>query len=53
MKDKNENRKGYKKTKVGWIPEEWAAILLKEACVKIGSGITPSPSFLVTAVHKT
>ncbi len=23
MKDRNENRPGYKKTKVGWIPEEW------------------------------
>ncbi|MBW1958766.1 MAG: hypothetical protein JRF31_13360 [Deltaproteobacteria bacterium] len=24
MKDRNENRPGYKKTKVGWIPEEWS-----------------------------
>ena len=23
MKDRNKNRPGYKKTKVGWIPEEW------------------------------
>ncbi len=23
MKDRNENRPGYKKTKVGWIPENW------------------------------
>ena len=23
MSDRNENRPGYKKTKVGWIPEEW------------------------------
>ena len=23
MKDRNENKPGYKKTKVGWIPEEW------------------------------
>jgi len=23
MKDRNENRPGYKKTKVGWIPDEW------------------------------
>ncbi len=25
MSDRNENRPRYKKTKVGWIPEEWAA----------------------------
>ena len=41
MKDKNENRKGYKETKVGWIPEEWTATELRESCSKIGSGITP------------
>jgi hypothetical protein len=23
MSKRNENRPGYKKTKVGWIPEEW------------------------------
>ncbi len=23
MKDRNENRPGYRKTKVGWIPEDW------------------------------
>ena len=21
--EKNENKKGYKKTKLGWIPEDW------------------------------
>jgi type I restriction enzyme S subunit len=26
--DRNENRPGYKKTKVGWIPEEWECIPL-------------------------
>ncbi len=28
MKDRNENRPGYKKTKVGWIPEEWGTASL-------------------------
>jgi type I restriction enzyme S subunit len=29
MTDRNANRKGYKKTPVGWIPEEWA-------CLRVG-----------------
>lgn len=31
MKDKNKNRKGYKKTKVGWIPEKWNCSRLENA----------------------
>ena len=30
MNKRNENRLGYKKTKVGWIPEEWECIKLME-----------------------
>lgn len=30
MSRRNENRPGYKKTKVGWIPEEWECVRLKE-----------------------
>ena len=30
MKDRNENRPGYKKTKVGWIPEEWDFVPLSK-----------------------
>ena len=26
LRDRNENRPGYRKTKMGWIPEEWAVI---------------------------
>jgi type I restriction enzyme S subunit len=33
MTDLNEKRPGYKKTKVGWIPEEWE-------CVSIGDGVS-------------
>ncbi|MEX2382838.1 MAG: restriction endonuclease subunit S [Opitutales bacterium] len=32
MHDPNENRPEYKKTKVGWIPEEWVIHKLKEVC---------------------
>ena len=30
MSDPNENKPGYKKTKLGWIPEEWKIMKLKE-----------------------
>ena len=29
MSKRNENRPGYKKTKVGWIPEEWECVRIK------------------------
>jgi type I restriction enzyme S subunit len=32
----NENRQGYKKTKVGWIPEEWDCLPLKSLCLNSG-----------------
>lgn len=32
MKDRNENRPGYKKTKVGWIPEDWNCRRLRSLC---------------------
>jgi type I restriction enzyme S subunit len=41
MNKRNENRPGYKKTKVGWIPEGWECMRLKNCTTKIGSGITP------------
>jgi len=36
-----ENKPGYKKTRLGWIPEEWEVKKLTEITLKIGSGITP------------
>ena len=39
MKDKNENRHGYKKTKVGWIPEEWDVMRLEEMVEEHNAGI--------------
>ena len=41
MRDPNENRSGYKETKVGWIPEDWRVIQLRDLGV-ITSGNTPS-----------
>lgn len=41
MSERNENRPGYKKTKVGWIPEEWEATRLKKL-VFIQSGNSPA-----------
>ena len=40
MTDHNANRPGYKKTKVGWIPEEWEAKRLKHL-VEINYGKSP------------
>jgi type I restriction enzyme S subunit len=34
-------REGYKKTELGWIPEDWEVKRLGELCEKIGSGSTP------------
>ena len=42
MSDRNENRPGYKKTKVGWIPEEWRAQLLGSITKKNQYGLSVS-----------
>ena len=39
MKDRNENRPGYKKTKVGWIPEEWICHKSLDITKEIGRDI--------------
>lgn len=36
MTDKNANKIGYKKTKLGWIPEEWEIVKLKDVCKIVG-----------------
>ena len=38
---KNENRLGYKKTKVGWIPTDWTLQTIESLC-SVHSGGTPS-----------
>ena len=30
MTDRNQNKPGYKETKIGWIPNEWKVVLLKD-----------------------
>ncbi|PHI19249.1 hypothetical protein CEQ90_13635 [Lewinellaceae bacterium SD302] len=40
-KTPNENRPGYRKTKLGWLPEEWEVVRL-EKITTIGNGTTPS-----------
>lgn len=53
----NENRPGYKKTKVGWIPEEWEFINLEEISDKITDGTHDTPKKIekgvpyLTAIH--
>ena len=36
---KNRNRPGYKKTKTGWIPEDWPCFRLKEAVLQHNAGV--------------
>ncbi|MCD6486831.1 MAG: restriction endonuclease subunit S [Syntrophobacterales bacterium] len=43
MSKRNENRPGYKKTKVGWIPEEWEFVQLKKICQKVTDGTHDTP----------
>ena len=43
MSKQNENRPGYKKTKVGWIPEEWEVLKFGRACASIMDGTHFSP----------
>jgi len=43
MSKRNENRPGYKKTKVGWIPISWKALKFKDACRTIMDGTHFSP----------
>ena len=38
MKDPNENRKGYKKTKVGWIPKDWKTAQIGSLSTFVTSG---------------
>lgn len=41
MSLRNEHREGYKKTRVGWIPEQWEVVKGKEFCT-LKAGGTPS-----------
>ena len=43
MKHRNENRPGYKKTKVGWIPTTWQSPLLKDISLRITDGEHQTP----------
>lgn len=48
---------GYKKTKLGWIPEEWQSLKMEEVAIKITDGThdTPEPTDsgipYLTAIH--
>jgi len=46
MNLKNKNRPGYKKTKVGWIPEDWECVFLGEVTQKISDGIHTTPKYV-------
>jgi type I restriction enzyme S subunit len=37
----NENKPGYKRAKLGWIPDDWNEIKLRDICTKPQSGFSP------------
>ena len=43
MSKRNEDRPGYKKTKVGWIPSDWHFLRLDEICTKVTDGTHDTP----------
>ncbi len=44
MNDRNENKPGYKETKVGWIPEEWECVPFTKILKRISKPLAPSPN---------
>lgn len=40
MTDKNANKIGYKKTKLGWIPEDWEILKIRDIVDKIETGVS-------------
>jgi type I restriction enzyme S subunit len=40
MQDRNENRPGYKKTKAGWIPEEWKCLRISKLIKDLHPGVS-------------
>jgi len=50
MSDRNENRPGYKKTKIGWIPEEWEFKPLECICAKVTDGTHDTPQRKSTGI---
>lgn len=41
MKERNENRPGYKKTKVGWIPKDWSCCVFSSMFQRVASQLIP------------
>lgn len=50
MQDRNANRPGYKKTKAGWIPQNWEVQRVKDVG-KVQSGRQRSPHFKEGELH--
>ncbi|ARN70627.1 hypothetical protein BST91_02670 [Nonlabens tegetincola] len=42
---KEQTKPGYKKTKLGWIPEEWKMLPIKNLTTKIGDGLHSTPRY--------
>lgn len=44
-------KEGYKKTELGWIPEEWEAIILSNISSKIGDGLHGTPEYNINGEY--
>lgn len=47
--DRNENRPGYKKTKVGWIPDQWHCVYLSDVA-KVQTGLAKGKKNIVNPI---
>jgi type I restriction enzyme, S subunit len=43
LKDRNENRPGYKKTKVGWIPQSWSTDIFDDLFQRLRQPVNVNP----------
>lgn len=46
----NKSRPGYRKTKLGWIPEDWRTIKLGELCSHIFDGTHQTPEYVDSGI---
>jgi restriction endonuclease S subunit len=51
LRDRNENKPGYKKAKIGWIPEEWNAVFFRDCCRIAEGQVDPTDEQYSEFIH--
>ena len=51
MKDPNEKKPWYKKTKAGWIPEEWRSVSFMDCCRIAQGQVNPTDERYYDLIH--